>query len=335
MPDRKNRRVTIKDIARQAGVHPSTVTRALQDSPRVKASTREAIKKIAVRIGYVPSAMARSLVTRRSDLIGLVIPDMTNPFFAPLTRGIEDEAGRHGRRVLIRNTEGDRASERDAINVFTELAVDGLLVPSACCSKSYYASLRGSTPIVHINQPDAKHHVSCDMGMGAAAIMRHLIDLGHRRIAFVSGPGAMVGEPKRTAYSDVLAASGLTERKDDYFDFDGAMQSVYVIARQLARREDRPTAIFAWNDQCAIALIHALNKEGIDVPGEISVAGHDDVELAGIINPPLTTVRWPMYHLGVQSVRYAMQLHSDNKPEATLIPYPALKVRESTAPPCA
>ncbi len=331
--DWKNRRVTIKDIAREAGVDPSTVTRALQGSSRVKASTRAVIEEIAVRFGYVPSTLARSLVTQRSKLIGLVIPDMTNQFFAPLARGIEDEAARHGLRVLIRNTEGVQAFERDAVKVFTELAVDGVLVPMACCPKSFYDDLMGGTPIIHINRPDAVHEVSCDMLMGAAAMMRHLLDLGHRRIAFVSTPDSPEDEPKFRAYRDALTSVNLPLRDDDQFVFDNSMQSVYVIARQLSRSKNRPTAIFAWNDVCAIALIHGLNKEGLDVPREISVAGHDDIELAGVINPPLTTVRWPMYHLGVQSVRYILRLHADDVPGPSRVPHPALKVRKSTAPP--
>ncbi|MFK8015382.1 MAG: LacI family DNA-binding transcriptional regulator [Gammaproteobacteria bacterium] len=326
-------RVTIKDIAREAGVDPSTVTRALQGSPRVKTSTREDIERIALRLGYVPSAIGRSLVKRRSQLIGLVIPDMTNPFFAPLARGIEDEAARHSLRVLIRNTEGKPAAERDAINVFSELAVDGLIVPAARCPQSYYDALPLATPIIHINREDAAHQVSCDSVSGSAKIMAHLFALKHRRVAFVAGPAGPAREPKIFAYRQAMQNAQLPIRDEDLFSFDETLASVEHIADTLAANPQRPTAVFAWNDVCAIALIHALHKRGIEVPQQMSIAGHDDIEMAAIIQPPLTTVRWPMYELGLEAVRYVLRLHTKESPVSPIIPAPTLMVRESTAPP--
>ena len=326
-------RITIKDIAREAGVDPSTVTRALQGSPRVRESTRARIKDIAARLGYVPSAIARSLVARRSHLVGLVIPDMTNPFFAPLARGIEDEASRHGLRVLIRNTEGRAESEEDAIRLFSEMAVDAVIVPMARCPQVYYDNLRGNTPVVHVNREDAKHQVSCDSILGTSMILRHLIDQGHTRIGFVSGPSGPAREPKRWAYRDAMANLGQGQRDDWLYDFDGTTDSVDVIADAISNSPDRPSAVFAWNDVCAIALIHALTKRGLSVPRDISIAGHDDIALAGVIEPPLTTVRWPMTELGVAAVRYAVHLHEHKMPPTSDIPAPQLIVRQSTAPP--
>lgn len=331
------RRITIKDIAREAGVNPSTVTRALQGSPLVKTSTREDIEQIAKRLGYVPSALARSLVKRRSQLVGLVIPDMTNPFFAPLARGIQTEAAEHGLRVLIRNTEGDPAAERDAIRVFSELSVDGLIVPAARCRQSFYDDLPMSTPIIHINREEAAHHVSCDGITGSAQIMQHLLDLGHRRIAFVSGPAGPGPEPKIRAFREAMAMAGLEIHEEDLFTFDNSMGSVETIANALASRTHRPSAVFAWNDVCAIALIHSLHKRGIEVPDHMSVVGHDDIAMADVIHPPLTTVHWPMYELGIEAIRYMLRLHVKNSPAtlrpAPAVPAPRLIIRESTAEP--
>ncbi|MEO1574463.1 MAG: LacI family DNA-binding transcriptional regulator [Pseudomonadota bacterium] len=326
-------RVTIKDIAREAGVDPSTVTRALQGSTRVRESTRHRIKDIAAQLGYVPSAIARSLVAQRSHLVGLVIPDMTNPFFAPLARGIEEEAARHNLRVLIRNTEGNEDAERDAIKVFSELAADAVIVPMARCPQSYYDNVYGNTPIVHVNREGAKHQVSCDTMLGTSMILQHLISLGHERIGFVSGPAGPAREPKSWAYRDAMANLGQSQRDDWQYEFDGTTDSVEIIADAILANPDRPTAVFAWNDVCAIALIHALNKRGLSVPGDISIAGHDDIALAGVIQPPLTTVHWPMLELGIAAVRYAIHLHEGKAAPECEIPAPQLMVRESTAAP--
>ena len=130
-PAWESRRVTIKDIAKAANVDPSTVTRALKDSPRVKPATREKIAGLAAEMGYVPNIAARTLVNRKSGLVGLVIPDMTNPFFRDLAKGIEDEAAKHDLRILINDTRGVESTEREAVNLFLALKVDGLIVPMA------------------------------------------------------------------------------------------------------------------------------------------------------------------------------------------------------------
>ncbi|MEM7280664.1 MAG: LacI family DNA-binding transcriptional regulator [Pseudomonadota bacterium] len=331
-PRWKSQRVTIKDIARLANVDPSTVTRALQGSERVKKSTRQSIEKIAAEVGYVPSVAARTLVMKRSQLVGVVIPDMTNPFFAELARGIEDEAAKNNLRILIRNTEGQQLAEKDAIKLFMELDVDGLLVPMARCPKEFYERLEESCPVIHVNRLDAKYHVSCDSLRGARMVMDHLIDHGHRRIAFVNGPSGPVKEPKMAAYKAALNDNGIHFEENLIFEFDGALQSTKEIGNQLLSLKTRPTAVFAWNDICAIGLIHALNEQGLSVPGDISVAGHDDILLAGSVLPPLTTVHWPMYELGQESVRYLLGLRAGYEPRAPEMHKPSLVVRASTGP---
>ncbi|MEO0997307.1 MAG: LacI family DNA-binding transcriptional regulator, partial [Pseudomonadota bacterium] len=316
----KRQRVTIKDVAKRAGVDPSTVTRALQGSPRVKKATREHIEALAADMGYVPNMAARTLVTRRSSLVGVVIPDMTNPFFADLARGIEDEAAKHALRILIRNTEGREAAERDAINLFIELKADGLLVPMARCPQDYYAELRAPTPVIHVNRSDAPHHVSCDTRLGSRLIVEHLLGHGHRRIAFVAGPAGPTPDPKMAAYRRTLRAGGMGVDPDLIFSFDGTLASVPPLADALLATTPRPSAVFAWNDVCAIALIHALRERGVSVPRDMSVAGHDDIRLAGCVDPPLTTVHWPMYELGAESIRYLVKLREGLKPGPRRIP---------------
>ena len=244
-PDWSAQRVTIKDIARAANVDPSTVTRALQGSPRVKPATREKIATLAAEMGYVPNLAARSLVNRRSGLVGLVIPDMTNPFFADLGKGIEDEAAKHDLRVLINDTRGIESVEREAIKLFLELKVDGLIVPSARCPNEYYEGLGANVPVVHVNRGDTPHQVSCDTVKGSMEVMQHLLDLGHTRIGFVRGPAGPGREPKMYAYRRALDRAGIEYDPDLIYTFDGTLDSSRHIAERLSEQDDRPTAVFA------------------------------------------------------------------------------------------
>ena len=332
-PHWQTQRVTIKDIARAASVDPSTVTRALQGSRRVKPATREKIVELASKMGYVPNMAARTLVNRSSGLIGVVIPDMTNPFFADLGRGIEDEAAKHDLRILINDTRGVEEAEREAVQLFFELKVDGLLVPMARCPQAYYDELHPSVPVVHVNREDAQHHVDCDRVAGSISVMNHLLELGHRRIGFVRGSAPPGMEPKMYAYRQALDEAQLDYNPELIFTFDGTLDSSQRIAEQLLPLDPRPTAVFAWNDVNAIALIHALRERGVCVPRDISIVGHDDIQLAGHIDPPLTTVAWPMYELGQQSVRYLYSLGHGNSPQEPPVLTPELVIRRSTGAP--
>lgn len=325
----KRRRVTIKDIAAAAEVDPSTVTRALQNSPRVRAATLEKIQRLAREMGYVPNMAARTLVTSRSGIIGLVLPDMTNPFFAELARGIEEEASKHSLRVLTRNTDGVEAAERDAIGFFTELKVDGLVIAMSRSSTEYFKTLETPVPVVHVNRDDLPHHVSCDRYAGSRQIVDHMLKVGHRRIALVTGPAGPAQQPKRTAYVDALEAHGIEYNPNYIFTFNGELQDTRRVVDELLALEHRPTAVFAWNDLCALGLIRHLSLRGLRVPDDISVAGHDDIAIARFMDPPLSTVHWPMYELGQESIRYLYQLRQNLPAQPPSIPSPTVRLRGS------
>ncbi|MEM7081364.1 MAG: LacI family DNA-binding transcriptional regulator [Pseudomonadota bacterium] len=327
-----SKRVTIKDIAKAAGVDPSTVTRALGGSPRVKHSTRALIEGLAEELGYVPSAIARSLLTRQSNLIGVVIPDMTNPFFDALVRGIEHQASLYQQRVLVRSTDGDPDAERDAVRLFYELNVDGLIIPIARCPQSFYERLDKSTPVIHVNRDDAEHSVSCNTISASEALVDHLIALGHRRIAFVSGVSGFVQEPKRIAYDRALQRADIALKPDLLFAYDGSTDSVRKIADQLLNSPHNPTAVFSWNDVCAISLIHVLHERGISIPEQMSVAGHDNIDMAALVQPTLTTVNWPMTEIGIRSVNLLMNIQGRSTEQCVAIPAPQLLIRDSTGP---
>lgn len=335
MPNRRwnKTRVTIKDIAKAAGVDPSTVTRALQGSERVKKATRDKVSTLATEMGYVANQAARTLVTRRSRIVGLAIPDMTNPFFADLARGIEDEAQKHDLRVLIRNTDGREALERDAIRFFLELKVDGIVAPMARCPRSYYDTLQAPVPIVHVNREDTPFHVSCDRKAGSLSIMNHLLSLGHRSIAFIAGPSGPASEPKMQAYREALASSGINYNPDLVFSFNGKLDDTNNIVAQMLELPEVPTAVFAWNDICAIGMMHVLTEHGWRVPDDISIAGHDDLAIARFVDPSLTTVHWPLYELGQQSIKYLYRLHEGQRARRPTVPMPTTRIRQSTGAP--
>jgi len=267
----------------------------------------------------VPSMAAQTLVNRRSSLIGVVIPDMTNPFFAELAKGIEDEAAKHKLRVLIQDTRGLEAAERESINLFLGLKVDGLIVPSARCPREYYDALGSQIPVVHVNRDDSAHHVSVDTILGSQLVMAHLLEL--------AGPGR---EPKISAYRQALADAGLEYEPELIFTFDGDPHSSEKIVSELLQLDVLPTAIYAWNDVSAIALIHALKARGLRVPQSISIVGHDDIALAAYVDPPLTTVAWPMYGLGQSSIRYLYAKLKGKPPRRPVVPAPKLIIRAST-----
>ncbi|MEO1204609.1 MAG: substrate-binding domain-containing protein, partial [Pseudomonadota bacterium] len=240
---------------------------------------------------------------------------------------------KHDFRTVMNDTRGVESAECEAVNLFLELKVDGLIVPMARCTEAYYEALNATVPLVHVNRDDTPHHVSCDTVEGSMLVMQHLFDLGHTRIGFVRGPAGPGREPKMYAYQQSIEQRGIDYDPDLIFTFDGTLESSQRIVEQLMSIDERPTAVFAHNDVNAIAMIHALRTRGVQVPKDISIAGHDDIQLAGCIDPPLTTVQWPMYELGQQSVRYLYALSHGQTPREPQLPQPKLIVRESTGSP--
>jgi LacI family transcriptional regulator len=290
---------TIKDVARAAGVSVASVSRALNGHDSVTDETRARILKAANDLRYVPHAGARSLITRRTDTVGVLLPDLHGEFFSELIRGMDIAARVSGRHLLISSSHGSALEAAQAI-LTLQGRVDGLLVMSPHAdTRMLAANLPEALPIVLMNTRIASGSyaaLSVDNYGGAAAMMRYLVDGGYRRIAFIGGPAQNFDADERLrGYRDALAAEHAVET---ILPGDFSEASGYKAGLELCARRDRPDAIFAANDMMALGCLFALTEHGLRVPDDIALAGFDDVPIARFASPPLTTVRVRIVDLG-------------------------------------
>jgi len=291
---------TIKDVARAAGVSVASVSRALNGHESVTETTRQRILAAAGQLRYVPHAAARSLITRRTDTIGVLLPDLHGEFFSELIRGIDAGARASGRHLLISSSHGSEAEAAQALRML-QGRVDGLIVMSPHAGADVLgANLPAALPTVLLNTRVASGTYpafSIDNYGGAAAMMKHLFASGRRRIAFISGPDNNFDADERLrGYRDAIAArEGASELvlRGDFSESSG-----YRAGIDLCERGERPDAIFAANDMMALGCLFALTERGVGVPGDIALAGFDDIPIARFVTPPLTTVRVRIADLG-------------------------------------
>lgn len=293
--------VTIRDVAREAGVSIATVSRVFNNSAAVAEETRNAVRAIAQRLRYVPHGAARSLITRRTATIGLILPDLYGEFFSELIRGVDAAARAHGYHLLVSSSHADRA-EVDAALRLMRGRVDGIVVmlpqPDAHLPLPDAARL----PVVRIGGSDG------DMGAdaivvanraGARAMVRHLVELGHRRIAVITGASDNADADERLrGYREALREAGLApsaalEAAGDFSEASGFRAAMTLLASHPA-----PTAVFALNDAMAIGALSALRSGGLTVPGDVAVVGFDDIPMASYVDPPLTSVHVDISALG-------------------------------------
>jgi DNA-binding LacI/PurR family transcriptional regulator len=324
---------SIKDIAEKARVAPSTVSRALQDHPRIAAATRATIVELAREMGYVPSAAARHLVAQRSGTIGICIPELANPSFAAQAKGIDDAASEQGYRVLITPFYRREERELECVRDFQERRMDGIIIPVSMAYHRYGAESRDVfTPIVVINRPAFPFSVSTDREAGARLLVRHLLDAGHSRIAYVRSPDPESDRPRLAGYRAALAERRTTTHAELLLLGNDQISGGIEAARRLVELPDPPTAVFAFNDITAIGVIHALRELGYRVPEDVSVAGYDNLEIAAHYNPRLTTIDQPNYELGRRSFEMLLRLIGGDEGVAPLIMPPELVLGGSTGP---
>ena len=291
---------TIKDVARAAGVSVASVSRALNGHESVTETTRQRILAAAGQLRYVPHAAARSLITRRTDTIGVLLPDLHGEFFSELIRGIDAGARASGRHLLISSSHGSEAEASLALRML-QGRVDGLIVMSPHADAGVLAAnLPAALPTVLLNTrvaPGSYPAFSIDNYGGADAMMRHLFASGRRRIAFIGGPDNNFDADERLrGYRDAIAArDGASEivLRGDFSEASG-----YRAGLEICAGAERPDAIFAANDMMALGCLFALNEQGVRVPDDIALAGFDDIPIARFVTPPLTTVRVRIADLG-------------------------------------
>jgi LacI family transcriptional regulator len=337
-PDRRSPR--LKDVAEAAGVHISTASRALNErtAALLNPATLERVRETADGLGYRVNGMARALKTRRSMSIGMVVPDITNPFFPPVVRGAEDVLDRAGYSLLLSSSDNDLGRARRQTAAMLEGQADGLLLAMARRDDPLVADLRaGGTPLVLVNRTTDRGGVSAvipDDFHGALEAVEHLYALGHRRLAFVGGPlSTSNGARRRASFDETVRRLGLPEVAAlEALAFDE--QAGYTAAQTLLAEHPRITGVVAGNDLIAVGIIVAAAERGRNCPRDISVVGFNDMLLAGRLQPPLTTIRIPQYDVGTRAAELLMALVADpaRSPETVLISG-ELVVRGSTAPP--
>lgn len=326
--------VSIKDIARAAGVSPSTVSRALHHHPRISEETASRIRRLAEELGYTPSLPARSLVTRNTATIGLVVTHPSDPFLGRLVLGVEDTAQHKGYSVFLSSSCRNAERDQEVIRAFHERRATGVIVAGSQID-SECAALhdRFPLPIVLINYPLYPHSVSTDNLAGSRQAVEHLVQLGHRRIAFVANPRSYLSNLNRlSGYKATLAEHGIPVDEDLIVEGDGGLTGATKAMESLLGLQEPPSAVFCFNDMTALGVLHSLRCAGLRIPEDCSVIGFDDLELASYYCPPLTTVRQHRYQLGQRAMLMLLALiEGSTEVQAEVLPA-ELIVRETSGP---
>jgi DNA-binding LacI/PurR family transcriptional regulator len=307
---------SIKDIAKAAGVSHSTVSRALADSPLVALKTKRRIQRIAREMGYTPSAIARGLVTRRTHTIGLVVTTIADPFIAEVVQGVEERAMDDGYSVILCDCNAEPERELACVRTLREKRVDAIIVTSSRVGSLYVPLLEElGVPVVLINSQHEGRYVYSvrnDDLKGGQLVGQYLASLGHRRIAYISGPpNASSSFTRLEGCRLALEERGLKVRSDRVMPGNGRTDGGEAGVALLLRRSPRPTAIFCYNDVTAIGALRALKAAGLRVPQDVSLVGYDDIAFAAFVDPPLTTVAQAKHTLGQQAMALTLRLLSE------------------------
>lgn len=299
--------VTMKDVARLAGVSTATVSRILRDPD---AGTEETVQRVmdAVRkLNYEPNVLARNLRKQETRFVIVVLPDITNPFFSRILRGMEDTAQAAGYNVLLCNTDNDPARELTYIKILQRRGADGIIFLTARVDKSHILQLSHTLPVVlacEYVEGLPVPMVSIDNLSAAFTAVNHLLQLGHKRIAMINGPGNVILCRERlTGYRLALQQAGISFDpalvRNGTFHHDSGVEAM----KSLLEEAGPLTAVFCANDEMAIGAINCAKSRGLRVPEDLAVVGFDDIDFASMYDPPVTTVAQPMYQIGETAMR--------------------------------
>ena len=331
------KRVTILDVAREAGVSRQTVSRAINNLGDVSPTTKARVLTAVKELGYQPNRLARSMVTRKTHTLGLVIADITNPFFPEVARGVQDVAKAHDYNVFLSNTDDDPAVELSALKLMANQAVDGVILFShAAREKDVLTWADQFHPVVMINREMRHNNIDCimvDNEAGAMLAIDHLYNLGHKKIGMLGRQTARESkELRRQGYTSGMAKNNLPVNSAWFARVEPTLDGGYHGACELLKAHPDLTALFCYNDLIAVGAIRAANEMGLQVPKDFSIVGFDDIRLASMISPALTTISFDKYELGrLAATRFFTRLADPNsKIAAPHIPI-KINIRASTA----
>jgi LacI family transcriptional regulator len=329
---------TIKDIARRAGVSEATVSRVINDAPLVKPETRARIIAIINELGYYPNSLARGMRSKKTNSIGLLLADITNPFYAETAKTIIEIAGRHDYSIILCNTNNDLREQQKSIEVLLQKKVDGFIFASVHWTDPTLKTVIASdTPYILYNrktsQSENANYVVLDNEMGAFIAVEHLYKLGHRRIALIRGPhGFSTGRERTSGYVKALKAFGLQHDEKLVVQGKYSEKQSFDAAKKLLLADNPPTAIFASNDLMALSALEAIFSSGQKVPDDIALVGFDDIEIASHSAIQLTTVsqnRNLMAEIAIDSLRKIIRKENVQLP-IQIVLKPMLAVRKTS-----
>lgn len=306
-------RKTLKDVAKKAGVSIAVASRALGSYGYVSKEAREKVAKVAEKIGYQPDIIARSLMTRKTHTIGIIISDITTLFFTSVVRGIEDVARENGYNVILCNSDENLQKETEYLRVVYEKRVDGLIVSMSAKNNNYLKKLiRGGLPVVLLDRGPKEikaPKVIVDNLSGAYEAVNHLIKLGRRRIGVINGiAGVSTSDERFEGYKRALKDNDILIDPElvKYGEFN--MEKARQVAQQFIKMTHPPAALFVTNEVMTTGTLLALNENNIRIPEEIAIVGFDDPVWAPLMKPPLTAVRQPSYSVGTIACQALLQI---------------------------
>lgn len=330
---------TIRDVACRAGTSVSTVSRVLTRGGPVAEETRRRVLQAIAELGFKPNALARGLVQKRTGTIGVVLQDVTNPFVSEVLRGMGDVAAVHGLQLLLANAELSLAREAAALAVLQEKQVDGVIYTSGMITPEHreiFRDLRRPVVLAATFDPTGElPGVLVDGRKGAAMALRHLADVGHRRIAVIHGPlrDHVAGLARWDGYCDGARSKGIELLPAFTAEGDYRLESGYWAMHRILNQKERPTAVVAASDLMAIGAMNAAMDRGLCVPRDLSVVGFDNIWMAQAVRPPLTTVAQPMYDIGATAVALLAHALGAAAPEPAVTHWiePHIVLRKSSA----
>ncbi|GAB2692643.1 catabolite control protein A [Paenibacillus thermoaerophilus] len=328
--------VTIYDVAREAGVSMATVSRVVNNNPNVKPQTRKKVFEAIERLGYRPNAVARGLASKKTTTVGVVIPDISNSIFSEVARGIEDIANMYHYNIILCNADKRKEKEIRVVNTLLEKQVDGLLFMGGTVTDEHLQAFQSATvPIVLCGTTDEKQtmpSVDIDHEKAAYDAVKMLIDNGHREIGMISGTlqDLSNGYSRYAGYKKALEQAGIPLREEYVRIGNYRYESGMEVMRYFLELPNRPTAIFSATDEMAIGAIHAIQDQGLRVPDDISIISVDNIRMASMVRPQLTTVAQPMYDIGAVSMRLLTKLMNKETVDMTRVVLPHELIRRKS-----
>lgn len=327
---------TIRDVASELGMSVATVSRALSQPELLRPETRERVLSVVAKLGYRPNVLARSLRRGQTHAIVLVVPKLS-PFFLEIYAGAEETAQTAGLAVLLGNSDGKPEREEAYFDQVVSGRADGIILLTGVVPPAYAGGKRALPPMVSVLervQGAEAPVVRIDHRSASAEVTKHLIDLGHRRIAHIAGtPNAASSAHRISGYKDALAAAGIPFDAELVIEGDFSMQSGADAMERLLQLEDPPTGVFAGNDEMAFGAVKTARSHGLSVPEDLSMVGFDDQTTAAFYNPPLTTIHTPCRELGRRSTQELVEQIAGREVTEEVVLPTELVVRDSTARP--